>query len=90
MSWKRPPKVTDIEVSRDPPFVRLCERRVGRREKAVATGLFLIFTSVGLVAGATAVPVLTAAIAGYLFNDWLNWEYQYGHPSDDGVSGDAD
>lgn len=80
MSWKRPPKVTSIELTNNAPFVRLVERRETKRDRTIAAGVFSLLTAGGLLTGALAVSVVTATLAGYLGNDVLNWEFKYDHP----------
>jgi hypothetical protein len=86
MSWKRPPKVTTVELTTERPFLRLVERRETRRDRMIACGLFTLLTAGGLMAGVAVLAVMTAVIAGYLGNDVLMWDYQYDHPPETEVA----
>lgn len=82
MSWKRPPKVTTVEITNQAPFIRLVERRETKRDRTIAAGVFSLLTAVSLVVGALGVCAISAGIAGYLGNDVVSWDYKFDHPAE--------
>lgn len=75
---RTPPKTTDVELTSEYPYLRLDERYERRRERGVAAGFMALVTAVSLPLDFIAVGVIAAAMAGYLLNDYLTWEAQYG------------
>lgn len=77
MAWKRPPKVTAAELSKEPPFIRRTERRETRRDRAAAAGVFALIAVISVFVGSAGIAGLAAGIAGYLINDSISWDYKY-------------